>query len=368
MMVGPFVLALAGSIPLIEALPSNALSRHGFDWHSIRHLVAFGDSYTYVQGIHGRTNYSFIGDQFDYAFNARKLLTNKIVQSQTGTSAGGPNWLEYLAGCGVEEGLTSPLSCKKQLWDFAFAGADISAEHLPLHHNYTVSFVNQITQYTTFAHPVLATPNSHGSHAILNPESTLVAIWIGINDINDSAAGNDGYGAAIPSFPAFYNTLMSTLFDSVSTLHELGYRNYLFLNLPPLDRNPANQDELPENRSPNATQVGWFNSALERHASLFRSRHGDGDGDGDDATTVLLFDAHSVLSGVLDSPGAYGIVNTTDFCPGYDQPDIGTNYEAYGCPTALETYFWYNSGHITSRVHEILAKALGAFLGGWKGD
>jgi hypothetical protein len=50
------------------------------------------------------------------------------VQNFTGTAEGGPNWIEYLTGCGVKPGLTSPLTCKRQLWDFAFAGADVSEE------------------------------------------------------------------------------------------------------------------------------------------------------------------------------------------------------------------------------------------------
>ena len=36
--------------------------------------------------------------------------------------------MEYLTGCGLQPGLTDPRSCDRQLWDFAFAGADISEE------------------------------------------------------------------------------------------------------------------------------------------------------------------------------------------------------------------------------------------------
>ncbi|KAL2830738.1 hypothetical protein BJY01DRAFT_111427 [Aspergillus pseudoustus] len=344
-MLSIYILAL--TIPLAAALPSNAATGHGFDWDSTRYVLAFGDSYTYVQGTHGHTNYSFIGDQLNLEFTASELLTDKIVLNQTGTSAGGPNWIEYLTGCGLKEGLTSPLSCKKQLWDFAFAGADISAELLPLHHDYTTSLVNQITQYLTHAHPVLAP-------RIVKPKNALVAVWIGINDINDSADNS-----TIASFPAFYDTLMSTLFDSFGTLHAAGYKEYLLLNLPPLDRTPANQDRQPGDRSPNATQIAWFNGALVDHAAGFKKRYRD--------TGVRVFDAHSVLSGVLDNPARYGIVNTSDFCLGYDQPDIADNYEAYGCPTPLSEYFWYNSGHITSRVHEVLAETLNGFLEGLRG-
>lgn len=44
--------------------------------------IAFGDSYTYVQGTHGHQNYSFIGDAFNFAFDEHTLLSNKIVQNQ----------------------------------------------------------------------------------------------------------------------------------------------------------------------------------------------------------------------------------------------------------------------------------------------
>lgn len=44
--------------------------------------LAFGDSYTYVQGTHGHQNYSFIGDLFNYSYDEETLLSNEIVQNQ----------------------------------------------------------------------------------------------------------------------------------------------------------------------------------------------------------------------------------------------------------------------------------------------
>ncbi|RDW90763.1 SGNH/GDSL hydrolase family protein [Aspergillus mulundensis] len=317
--------------------------------------IAFGDSYTYVQGTHGYPNYSFIGDQLNYAYDAHTLLTDKIVQNQTGTSAGGPNWVEFLTGCGLKEGLTSPISCTKQLWDFAFAGAGVSAEFIPLHHAYTISLVNQITQFTTYAHDVLTSPSPKGS-PIVDPSATLTALWIGINDINDSATNT-----SIASFPDFYTTLLSRTFSSLQPLISLGYKNYIILNLPPLHRTPSNQARALRNETPTptATQVEQFNSALSTQALHFREKNPE--------TNVLVFNAHAILSHILDFPQQYGILNTTDFCPGYDQPDIGTAYGEYGCPTPLDTYFWYNSGHVTSAVHGILAEGLERTLMGWRG-
>ncbi|KAL4777818.1 hypothetical protein BDW60DRAFT_202695 [Aspergillus nidulans var. acristatus] len=365
MLAATFILALTSGISLTSALPSKPItrSRHDFDWDSTRHLIAFGDSYTFIQGTHGYPNYSFIGDQLNYAYDARTLLTDKIVQNQTGTSAGGPNWVEFLTGCGLKEGLTSPISCMKQLWDLAFAGAGVSAEYIPLHHPYTISLVNQIRQFTTYGHSVLTSSSQHPSYKatlsaapILDPALTLTAIWIGINDINDSATNS-----SISSFSDFYNTILSTAFSALQTLVSLEYKNFVVLNLPPLDRTPANQARTLRNETatPNATQVDWFNSAITSQARRFRRRNPD--------TNVLVFDVHRVLSHVLDFPDQYGIANTTDFCPGYDQPDIETEYQAYGCPTSLGTYSWFNSGHITGRVHEILAAQLGKTLETWRG-
>lgn len=209
----------------------------------------------------------------------------------------------------------------------------------PLHHNYTVSLVNQITQFKSYAAPVLQT--------FLPPSKSLIAIWIGINDVGDSSK----YAV---DFPTFYGNLTRTLFASVNELYNLGYRSYLFMNLPPLDRTPGNQATATPH--PNATQVAWYNDALATKAEQFGKEKGD--------VEVRVFDAHARLSAMLDEPGKYGIVNTTNFCAGYNQPDIDTNYKAYGCPTPLDTYFWFNSGHMTSHVHQILAEELEDWLKG----
>lgn len=44
--------------------------------------LAFGDSYTYVQGTAGLQNYSFIGDLQNFSYTPRQLVSNEIVQNQ----------------------------------------------------------------------------------------------------------------------------------------------------------------------------------------------------------------------------------------------------------------------------------------------
>lgn len=281
--------------------------KHDFSWANTKHLIAFGDSYTYVQGTHGRQNYSFIGDAYDFGFDASTLLSDRIVQNQTATAEGGPNWVEYITRCGLKPGLTNPRDCEKQLWDFAFAGADISTEYTPLHHNFTVSLVNQTRQFVQYADPVLS--------KFVDQSKSLVGIWIGINDIGDSA----NYDV---DFPTFYNELITTLFQSVESIYDLGYKNYLFMMLPPLNRTPGNVVRAAGPR-PNSTMVEWYDQALSNHSTAFGKQHPD--------STVMVFDTTTFLNGVMDNAAEYGIRNITGYCAAYDQPDIDSDPAAYGC-------------------------------------
>lgn len=114
------IFAVGQAAPLA---PNSSVQPIVFQGKEMHNLLAFGDSYTYVQGTQGHWNYSFISDAFNYSFTPDQLLSSQIVKNTT--SSGGPNWVEYLTGC--HEGL--PAECPgTKLWDFAFAGADISAE------------------------------------------------------------------------------------------------------------------------------------------------------------------------------------------------------------------------------------------------
>jgi phospholipase/lecithinase/hemolysin len=330
-------LALAISASASPTQGGSNGNKKKFSWHSTTSLVAFGDSYTYVQGTLGHQNYSFIGDNFDISFTPEKLFSNRIVQDLTGTAEGGPNWVEFLTNCGIENGIHDPRKCDKQLWDFAFAGADVIDDDnfTPLHHNYTVSFQRQIEQFVSCGNPALES-------IYLKKKDTLVAVWIGINDINDlsSIRGRNA------TFAPLYEQDQDYVFESVEKVHELGYKNFLFMNLPPLDRGPGTPHV-------NASMVAEYNSMHAAHADAFQAKHRD--------ATVLQFDVNGVLNDVLDNYQEYGYKNITDFCPGYNQPDILTHPEKYGC-TELDTYFWYNSGHLTSHTHKIFTKALSKWL------
>lgn len=296
---------------------------------SERRSIAFGDSYTYVQGTGGYPKYSFIGsglpDQF--AFTPEQLLEDRIVQHYNSTAEGGPNWVEYLTGCGLGKSndTTLPSDCDVQLWDFAFAGADVSDAYLPRHEDYVNPLVNQTQQYLTYAEPVLG-PG-------MDKDAALVAIWIGINDIMDTV---DSVPEGDDDYQAFWaNETSAVIEQAVQPLHDAGFAHFLLVNLPPMDRTSANQ-KLAKPR-PNRDEVASWNSQLAAQAATWADAHSD--------ATVLVYDANSFLNGVLNDPSTYNITNTANFCSAYDEPDVLENPGKYGCEP-LNQYFWFNSGHL----------------------
>jgi lysophospholipase L1-like esterase len=68
-----------------------------------------------------------------------------------------------------------------------------------------------------------------------NLPQALVAVWIGINDIGDSAKYTFPRNNAT-NFKEFYTEIIGTEFQALETVWDAGYRNYLFMNLPPLER------------------------------------------------------------------------------------------------------------------------------------
>lgn len=328
-------LACAALGAAAAAAPSPATKKAKFSWKHTKSLIAFGDSYSFIQGLEGHQNYTFIGDNFHLAFTPAELFADRIVQNLTSTASGGPIWTEYITDCGVKPGLTNPRTCHKQLWDFAYAGSDTNTVLTPLHHNHTVSLARQIEQFKLYGDPALATIR-------LERKDALVSVWIGINDIND-LLGQRGKDA---DFAPLYETVIGAQQKLWDEIYSLGYKNLLLLNLPPLDRGPG--------AKLNTSLVASYNSILKTHADSFAAAHAD--------ATVLQFDINTVLNGVFDNAAQYGFTNTTSYCPGYNQPDILTDPGKYGCEP-LDTYLWFNSGHLTSHVHRVFSKVLVRWLG-----
>ncbi|KAF7798409.1 hypothetical protein EIP86_009630 [Pleurotus ostreatoroseus] len=297
---------------VLKAFGNGNNTRPKFNWKETQYVYAFGDSYTFVQGTAGLANFSFIGDAFNLSFTPEDLLSNEIVPNKT--SSDGSNWIEFLTGC--LEGRPSDCS-PHQLWDFAFAGADIDPTILPLHHNFSVDLVDQVNQWATYAAKVVPHP----------ADKTLTAWWIGINDTGDSFSNS-----SITDWTLFWHSEMRSYFNAVETAYKNGLRGtYLFINVPPGQHEPARNGD-PAAQALLQKRVTEFNHILSGYVQGFARRFR--------SVNVLSFDAYAWFEDVLANAAQYGFTNTT------------------GDPS----YFWYDDGHITQRVHKLLADAIEARL------
>lgn len=198
------------------------------------------------------------------------------------------------------------------------------------HHIFTTPLINQTAEYLEYGDKVLR------QNTGLEPDRTLVSLWIGINDISDTYNYANLTAYNVNTWPELYDLIISAEFDlSVTGLLNAGYRHFLFLNLPPLDRAPnvVNTTKQASFKS----RINAWNSVLTHHINRFQETY--------PMATVLSYDVNYVLNQVLDHPLRYGILNTTDYCPGYANSTILTDPAASGC-LPLNELFWYNSGHL----------------------
>ncbi|KAI8138706.1 hypothetical protein BJV82DRAFT_630234 [Fennellomyces sp. T-0311] len=305
------VLALWAAVA--HALPR---PKDGFCWKKIDTFFVFGDSYTSVVGPLGTPGFTWNNFTTPGAVYNDAILLNQ-------TTAGGPNWPQYLTNCYA--GL--PQHCRLHLYDIAFAGATIDDALVARHHDYTVTFVEQIEQWKTRV--------EHAIH--WDPKKTLTGFWIGINDVSDTKAWTN------ISYPAFYNELVEVYFDSVSDLYTRGMRSFLFFNVPPRERSPSGGD------ASYAKIIRIYNTILDEHIAAFKSSHTD--------ANVISINAWELFNSYLDNAAELGFKDITTFCPNSTAPDINSNYEAYGCLAPYE-YFWIDSGHPTYPVHRLLADSV----------
>ncbi|KIY43378.1 hypothetical protein FISHEDRAFT_53502 [Fistulina hepatica ATCC 64428] len=147
-------------------------------------------------------------------------------------------------------------------------------------------------------------------------DDSLFITWVGINDC---------------AYSRDHSRNMKLLFELQDKLYAAGARNFVFFDLPPLDRTPvAMMSEIFT-----SSHESW-NAQLNSSIKQFSSTHDD--------ATVLLFSANRTFTAILDHPEVYGFH--------YDED----GHELLGV--------WYDRLHPSSEVHDFVANDLSDFLGG----
>lgn len=196
-------------------------------------------------------------------------------------------------------------------------------------------------------------PNYTKSDALLpwEPHDTLFGIFIGINDVGNSYQSNNS------SLNGIIFSVYSTLVDE---LYQTGARNFLFLDVPPVNRAPLTVAAGTSAQSLEAADIADWNDRVAALSSNLTSTYED--------VTSFVFDTNKLYSQVLDNPCSYdqtcAYKNTTDYCVNYENgtPSWYTFDETCGIP--VDEYFWLNNLHPTFRVHNVTADLIAQGLKG----
>ena len=175
------------------------------------------------------------------------------------------------------------------------------------------------------------------------PANTLVAIWIGSNDLEDAliALQTDPGGG---TSQVILKDATSTILQNMQVLYDHGARMFLIANIPDLSKTPyvqflgQTQPTIPALASAFTNE---FNVELAAGTAGFSSQPG--------MQYFLLFDANALLNLVISSPAKFQLVDVTDRCT---VPLVRSN----AICSKPNTYLFWDATHPTTAGHLVIAK------------
>ena len=177
------------------------------------------------------------------------------------------------------------------------------------------------------------------------PPNTLIAIWIGANDLEDAldALKTDPSGG---TSEVILQQATAAVLENLQSLYQHGARMFLVANIPDLSKTPyvrflgLTDPTIP----PIASQMtNEFNTALESVASGFSASPG--------LQYFRLFDANALLDLVISAPGKYHLLDAIDRCT---VPLVKSN----AICSMPDSYLFWDATHPTTAGHRLIEGAV----------
>jgi phospholipase/lecithinase/hemolysin len=260
------------------------------------------------------------------------------------TSSNGPNWVDYLT---VKYNVSVI-----ETYNLAYGGATVDSSLAKPYLPTVLSLQQQVQQ------EFLPLYTGQNAVATWDPATTLFAFFFGINDVGNTYSAND------PSnYTNVYATILEQYSIQVNDLFAAGARNYLFLNVPPVQRSPLTMGQGPNASAAESEAIMIFNNGLFDIANSLQEVAANSNV----PVNIDIFDAYSLFNSVLDnpktSPQTAGYINTTDYCLAYENGTAELTSFDTSCVAPLDAYFWLNSLHPTFPMHDLLASEIARQLG-----
>ncbi|KAJ7641128.1 hypothetical protein FB45DRAFT_899494 [Roridomyces roridus] len=259
---------------------------------------------------------------FGDSYTTTGFLTNETLPS-VGNPLGNPPFPGFTGGGGenyVGYDTVTYNASTILTYNYAYGGATINSSLVAPYLPTVLSLIDQVNEF-------LAGAGTKPSSAPWTSQNSLFSVWIGINDI-----GNSYYVSQNQS--AFADLLLSEYFAQVQELYTAGARNFLFINVPPMDRSPLMIAEGTSATSLEAGIITSFNTKLAAKTAAFKASNS--------GVKTWTWDAWTEFSTILNSPTTYGFVDAVSFGNTGD--------------------FWGNNYHPGPAAHQIFASKIAALL------
>ncbi|KAF4569516.1 hypothetical protein EYR36_009309 [Pleurotus pulmonarius] len=207
------------------------------------------------------------------------------------TATGGANWVGF--------GTTTFNKSKILTYNYAYGGATIDANLVAPYMPTVISLTGQVDQFlTTVANKPASTPWTSAN--------SLFSVFIGINDIGNSYyLSGDRAALLVVSRLGLELRGVETQGDLCS---DSGARNFLFVNVPPIDRSPLMLAQGASAQSAEKTVLQGFNTKLAAKIAAFKVNH--------TGVQTYTWDSSATFTRILDSPTTYGFKDATTFGDG----------------------------------------------------
>ncbi|KAI0074838.1 hypothetical protein K474DRAFT_1664941 [Panus rudis PR-1116 ss-1] len=232
------------------------------------------------------------------------------------TAVGGVNWID----------LDTVVYNKSLLltYNFAYGGATIDASLVQPYDPSVKSLTDQVNQFLS----AIQSGTINSNNAPWTSKNALFSFWIGINDI-----GNSWYQSG--DRDAFSDTLLNAYFALVQKIYAVGGRNFLFINVPPVDRSPLMLQQSASDQAAEKAVINGFNTKLAAKVASFKANN--------TGVQTWLWDSNAEFTKILNDPKSYGFVDAVSFGGTGD--------------------FWGNNYHPSAAAHDIFANQIGQLLG-----
>ncbi|KAI3321023.1 carbohydrate esterase family 16 protein [Xylariaceae sp. AK1471] len=330
---GLVVLTISVPTNALIASPPQALKPHKLTFKELKHIIAFGDSFTdvgYSPTISPQpslNNYEgnppIPGTSTCYADNYVQILSSEV--NRTFVS----------------------------LYDLAHSGAVVDGDLVSPYESEDNTFVHQVSDKFLPYFSEGRLPRGDGAEQKgkrrWEGSDTLVTTWFGINDV-DRAMG--GYWPLDPLWEVKAPMMIESLINGLEKVRKEGAENFAILNLPPYWLSPSVQEyqNVTYTNLAKTRTLLWNQELVKQFNKWQRAAH--------PAVNAKIVDTFTLYLNMTERPHDYGMSQVTTDCAAYiggPWPAGDLDFWDPSCPAPMKEYLWLDWVHPTFTVHQHVA-------------